>query len=100
MPTNLYSSNDNYHPEHSHVLPALIRCFHEAKKLRLKEVTCQVVGYEGDIKWDVTCPNGTPRKLFDVSKVTKLGWTYKPDIEDSIRLAYKDFVENPMREER
>lgn len=48
----------------------------------------------------MTCPNGTPRKLFDVSKVTKLGWTYKPDIEDSIRLAYKDFVENPMREER
>lgn len=48
----------------------------------------------------MTRPNVTPRKLFDVSKVTKLGWTYKPDIEDNIRLAYKDFVENLMREER
>ena len=151
MPTNLYGPNDNYHPEHSHVLPALIRRFHEAKvegkesvtcwgdgsplreflyvddlanlcvflmnnysgdetvnagtgkELTIKELTelvAKVVGYEGRIEWDTTKPNGTPRKLLDVSKATKLGWTYKTELEDGIRLAYKDFLENPMRAER
>ena len=142
MPTNLYGPNDNYHPEHSHVLPALIRRFHEAKVSGAQSVTCwgdgsplreflyvddlanlcvflmnnysgnetvnagtgkelaKVVGYEGRIEWDTTRPNGTPRKLLDVSKATQLGWTYKTELEDGIRLAYKDFIENPMRAER
>ena len=151
MPTNLYGPNDNYHPEHSHVLPALIRRFHEAKVSGAKSVTCwgtgkplreflyvddlanlcvflmnnysgnetvnagtgkelsireltelvaKVVGYEGAIEWDTTRPDGTPRKLLDVSKATALGWTYKTELEDGIRLAYKDFLENPMRAER
>lgn len=151
MPTNLYGPNDNYHPEHSHVLPALIRRFHEAKESGVKTVTCwgdgsplreflyvddlanlcvflmnnysgnetvnagtgkeltireltelvaKVVGYEGDILWDTTRPNGTPRKLLDVSKAQALGWRYTTELEDGIRLAYKDFLENPMRAER
>ena len=151
MPTNLYGPNDNYHPEHSHVLPALIRRFHEAKVAGLSEVTCwgdgsplreflyvddlanlcvflmnnysgnetvnagtgkeltikqltelvaKVVGYTGAIKWDTSRPNGTPRKLLDVSKATALGWTYKTELEDGIRLAYEDFLTNPMRAER
>ena len=151
MPTNLYGPNDNYHPEHSHVLPALIRRFHEAKEAGVKSVTCwgdgsplrefmyvddladlcvflmnnysgnetvnagtgkeltikeltelvaKVVGYEGEILWDPSKPNGTPRKLLDVSKAAALGWTYKTELEDGIRLTYKDFLENPMRAER
>ena len=151
MPTNLYGPNDNYHPEHSHVLPALIRRFHEAKESGVTSVTCwgdgsplrefmyvddladlcvflmnnysgnetvnagtgkeltikeltelvaKVVGYEGEILWDPSKPNGTPRKLLDVSKAAKLGWTYKTELEDGIRLTYKDFLENPMRAER
>ena len=151
MPTNLYGPNDNYHPEHSHVLPALIRRFHEAKVAGLSEVTCwgdgsplreflfvddlanlcvflmnnysgnetvnagtgkeltikelteivaRVVGYTGEIRWDTSRPNGTPRKLLDVSKATALGWTYKTELEDGIRLAYDDFLNNPMRAER
>lgn len=151
MPTNLYGPNDNYHPEHSHVLPALIRRFHEAKTEGLESVTCwgdgsplreflyvddlanlcvflmnnysgnetvnagsgkeltirelaglvaKVVGYPGRIEWDTGKPNGTPRKLLDVSKTTKLGWTYKTELEDGIRLTYKDFLENPVRAER
>ena len=142
MPTNLYGPNDNYHPTHSHVLPALIRRFHEAKEQGLPYVICwgdgsplreflyvddlanlcvflmnnysgkeltikaltelvaKVVGYEGEIRWDTSMPNGTPRKLLDVSKATALGWTYKTELEDGIRLAYKDFLENPMRAER
>ncbi len=151
MPTNLYGPNDNYHPEHSHVLPALIRRFHEAKESGAKSVTCwgdgsplreflyvddlanlcvflmnnysgdetvnggtgkelsiksltelvaKVIGYEGEILWDTSKPNGTPRKLLDVSKATKLGWTYKTELEDGIRLAYEDFLNNPMRAER
>jgi len=151
MPTNLYGSNDNYHPEHSHVLPALIRRFHEAKvegkmsvtcwgdgsplreflyvddlanlcvflmnnysgnetvnagtgkELSIKELTelvAKVVGYEGEILWDTSKPNGTPRKLLDVSKAEKLGWKYKTELEDGIRLAYEDFLNNPMRAER
>ena len=151
MPTNLYGPNDNYHPEHSHVLPALIRRFHEAKESGAESVTCwgdgsplreflyvddlanlcvflmnhysgnetvnagtgkeltireltemvaRVVGYTGAIEWDTSRPNGTPRKLLDVSKAARLGWTYKTELEDGIRLAYKDFLENPMRAER
>lgn len=151
MPTNLYGPNDNYHPEHSHVLPALIRRFHEAKEARLDSVTCwgdgsplreflyvddlanlcvflmnhysgnetvnagtgkeltikaltelvaKVVGYSGKILWDVTRPNGTPRKFLDVSKAEKLGWKYKTELEDGIRLSYEDFLNNPMRAER
>lgn len=151
MPTNLYGPNDNYHPEHSHVLPALIRRFHEAKEAGLEEVTCwgdgsplreflyvddlanlcvflmnnysgnetvnagtgkeltikeltemvaDIVGYKGRILWDTTRPNGTPRKLLDVSKATRLGWTYKTELLDGIRLAYDDFLHNPMRAER
>lgn len=151
MPTNLYGPNDNYHPEHSHVLPALIRRFHEAKESGATSVTCwgdgsplreflyvddlanlcvflmntysgnetvnagtgkeltikeltelvaSVVGYEGQIFWDTTRPNGTPRKLLDVSKATALGWTYKTELPDGIRLAYEDFLSNPMRAER
>ena len=151
MPTNLYGPNDNYHPEHSHVLPALIRRFHEAKVAGLESVTCwgdgsplreflyvddlanlcvflmnnysgnetvnagtgkeltikaltelvaEVVGYTGRIEWDTTRPNGTPRKLLDVSKATALGWTPKTELEDGIRLAYEDFLHNPVRAER
>ena len=151
MPTNLYGPNDNYHPEHSHVLPALIRRLHEAKESGVKSVTCwgdgsplrefmyvddladlcvflmnnysgnetvnagtgkeltnkeltelvaKVIGYEGEILWDPSKPNGTPRKLLDVSKAAALGWTYKTELEDGIRLTYKDFLENPMRAER
>ena len=151
MPTNLYGPNDNYHPTHSHVVPALIRRFHEAKEQNLPSVTCwgdgsplreflyvddlanlcvflmnnysgnetvnagtgkeltikeltelvaKVVGYTGEIKWDTTKPNGTPRKLLDVSKATNLGWTYKTELEDGLRLSYEDFLNNPMRAER
>ena len=151
MPTNLYGPNDNYHPEHSHVLPALIRRFHEAKVAGAKEVTCwgtgtplreflyvddladacvflmnnysgdetvnlgtgkeltikeltdlvaKVIGYTGEIKWDPSKPDGTPRKLLDVSKLESLGWKYKTELEDGIRLAYEDFLNNPMRAER
>ncbi len=151
MPTNLYGPNDNYHPEHSHVLPAMIRRFHEAKLEGKECVTCwgdgsplreflyvddlanlcvflmncysgnetvnagtgkelsikelaervaKVVGYTGRIEWDSTKPNGTPRKLLDVSKAKKLGWTYKTELEDGIRLAYEDFLNNPVRAER
>ena len=151
MPTNLYGPNDNYHPTHSHVLPALIRRFHEAKEAGLEYVTCwgdgsplreflyvddlanlcvylmnhysgnetvnagtgkeisikdltelvaKVVDYHGEICWDASKPNGTPRKLLDVSKSAALGWTYATELEDGIRLAYEDFLNNPMRAER
>ena len=151
MPTNLYGPNDNYHPEHSHVLPALIRRFHEAKEAGLKEVTCwgdgsplreflyvddladlcvflmnnysgneivnagtgkelsikdltelvaKAIGYTGEILWDTSKPNGTPRKLLDVSKAAALGWTYRTELEEGIRLAYDDFLNNPVRAER
>ncbi len=151
MPTNLYGPNDNYHPEHSHVLPALIRRFHEAKEQGLDSVICwgdgspmreflyvddlanlcvflmnhysgnetvnagsgkelsikeltekvaRIVGYEGKIMWDTTRPNGTPRKLLDVSKAKALGWEAKVGLDEGIRLAYEDFLHNPMRAER
>ena len=151
MPTNLYGPNDNYHPTHSHVLPALIRRFHEAKEAGLTSVTCwgdgtplreflyvddlanlcvflmnnysgnetvnagtgkeisikeltelvaKVVGYDGEILWDTSKPNGTPRKLLDVSKAERLGWKYRTSLEEGIRLSYEDYLNNPMRAER
>lgn len=151
MPTNLYGPNDNYHPTYSHVIPALIRRFHEAKvngtisvtcwgtgrplreflyvddladacvflmntysgnetvnlgtgkELTIKELTelvARVIGYKGEIKWDTTKPDGTPRKLLDVSKLESLGWKYKTELEDGIRFSYEDFLNNQMRVER
>ena len=151
MPCNLYGLNDNYHPEQSHVLPALIRRFHEAKEHNLSSVTCwgdgsplreflyvddlanlcvflmnhysgdetvnagtgkeltvkelaekvaKIVGYKGKILWDETKPNGTPRKLLDVSKAKSLGWQAKTELDEGIKLAYEDFLHNPMRAER
>ena len=151
MPTNLYGPNDNYHPTHSHVLPALIRRFHEAKESGASEVVCwgdgtpmreflyvddlanlcvflmnnyssnetvnagtgkeitikdltvlvaKTVGYTGEIKWDTTKPNGTPRKLLDVSKSAALGWKYRTELEEGIHLSYEDFLNNPTRAER
>ena len=76
---------------------------HDIQDISIKELTelvAKVVGYKGEIKWDPTKPNGTPRKLLDVSKATNLGWTYRTELEDGIRLAYEDFLNNPMRAER
>ena len=73
------------------------------KELTIKELAetiAKVVGFTGEIEWDTTKPNGTPRKLLDVSKAAGLGWTYKTELEDGIRLAYEDFLNNPMRAER
>ena len=73
------------------------------KELTIKELTemvAEVIGYTGEIKWDTTKPNGTPRKLLNVSKAADLGWTYKTELKDGIRLAYEDFLNNPMRAER
>lgn len=151
MPTNLYGPNDNYHPRHSHVLPALIRRFHEAKVEGAAEVVCwgdgsplreflyvddlanlcvflmnnysgnetvnagsgkeitikelarivaDAVGYKGRIVWDTSKPNGTPRKLLDVSKAAAMGWTYSTELREGIALAYNDFLNNPARAER
>lgn len=151
MPTNLYGPNDNYHPQNSHVLPALIRRFHEAKVsgapsvtiwgtgkplreflyvddladacvylmnhysgdetvnlgtgkeltiAQLAQLVKKVVGYEGTIEFDTSKPDGTPRKLLDVSKLEKLGWKYKTELEDGIRLAYDDFLHSEVRAER
>jgi GDP-L-fucose synthase len=143
MPTNLFGVNDNYHPENSHVLPALIRRFHEAKISGLKEVVIwgsgkprreflfaddladaclflmdtynekeivnigcgedlsikelaelvkTVTGYNGDLVFDTTKPDGTPRKLLDVSKINALGWHYKTTLKEGMKLAYQDFL--------
>ena len=151
MPTNLYGPNDNYHPTHSHVLPALIRRFHEAKEQELPYVTCwgdgsplreflyvddlanlcvflmnhysgnetvnagtgkelsikrltelvaEIIGYKGEIRWDTSKPNGTPRKLLDVSKAEKMGWKYLTELKEGIQKAYEDFLNNPTRAER
>ena len=73
------------------------------KELTIRELTEKVaaaVGYQGKIRWDSSKPNGTPRKLLDVSKATKLGWTYHTELEEGIRLTYEDFLHNPMRAER
>ncbi len=143
MPTNLYGLNDNYHPQNSHVLPALIRRFHEAKEQNAAEVVIwgtgspkreflfaddlaeacyylmqnynepglvnigtgedlsikdlallikQIIGYTGEIKFDTTKPDGTPRKLMDVTKLTNAGWKYHTTLEQGIALAYQDFL--------
>lgn len=151
MPTNLYGPNDNYHPENSHVLPAMIRRFHEAKESHLESVTLwgtgtplreflyvddladacvflmnhytgnetvnlgtgkeltiqqlaelvkEVVGYPGAIQFDSEKPDGTPRKLLNVEKLTRLGWTYRTELKDGIALAYEDFLHSEIRVER
>ena len=145
MPTNLYGPNDNYDLENSHVLPAMIRKFHEAKERgdasmtlwgtgspmreflhaddlaeacvylmesysdselvnigtgidvtikELAETVKQIVGFEGEINWDTSRPDGTPRKLMDVSKLHSLGWKHKIELKDGIALAYQDFLTN------
>ena len=58
----------------------------------LTELVAKIIDYKGEIKWDATRPNGTPRKLLDVSKASELGWTYKTELEDGIKLAYEDFL--------
>jgi GDP-L-fucose synthase len=73
------------------------------KEVSIKELTgivARIVGYEGEIKWDTSKPNGTPRKLLDVSKSAALGWKYMTELEDGIRLAYEDFLTNPTRAKR
>jgi GDP-L-fucose synthase len=143
MPTNLYGYNDNYHPENSHVLPGLIRRFHEAKVnntdtvtiwgtgepkreflfaddladaahylmlnyneshfvnigcgedisiIELAEIIKNIVGFNGKIDRDFSKPDGTPRKLMDVSKLFSTGWRPKTDLENGIKLAYQDFL--------
>jgi GDP-L-fucose synthase len=143
MPTNLYGYNDNYHPQNSHVLPALIRRFHEAKTNGLSSVTIwgsgtpkreflfaddlaeacfylmqnyneeglvnvgtgedisikdlallikNIVGFEGDVAFDTSKPDGTPRKLMDVSKLHSKGWHHTIELQEGIQLAYNDFL--------
>lgn len=145
MPTNLYGPNDNYHPQHSHVLPALIRKFYEAREgaqpeviiwgdgtpLReflyaddladaclylmenynekqfvnvgcgedlsiadLAHIVKRVIGYEGALVFDTSKPNGTPRKLMDVSRLFATGWRPKVGLEEGIALAYQDFLQH------
>lgn len=142
MPTNLYGPNDNYHPQNSHVLPALIRRFHESKERgdaevvvwgsgspmreflhvddladasvfllgldnppdwvnvgtgtdvtirELAETVRDVTGFSGKLTWDATKPDGTPRKLLDVSQMTGLGWSAKINLRDGIERTYRDF---------
>lgn len=143
MPTNLYGYNDNYHPQNSHVLPALIRKFDEAKKSGAKDVVIwgsgnpmreflfaddladacfflmqnynepnlinigtgidltvkdlalkikETVGFKGELKFDSNKPDGTPRKLMDVSKLHALGWKHKIELKEGLKLAYQDFL--------
>jgi GDP-L-fucose synthase len=143
MPTNLYGKNDNYHPENSHVLPALIRRFHEANTKGLPEVVIwgtgaplreflfaddladaclflmenynekeiinigcgedisirdlavlikEITGFSGNLIFDTSKPDGTPRKLLDVTKINDLGWHYKTKLKDGILIAYEDFL--------
>ncbi len=145
MPTNLYGYNDNYHPENSHVLPALIRKFHEAKlngadqvsiwgsgepkreflfaddladacfflmqnyndkelinigtgqDLTIRELALLIkknIGFEGNLVFDISKPDGTPRKLMDVSKLHNLGWKHKTRLEEGLKLAYADYLKN------
>ena len=73
------------------------------KELTVKELAekvAKIVGYKGKILWDATKPNGTPRKLLDVSKAKSLGWQAKTELDEGIKLAYEDFLHNPMRAER
>ncbi|MFT3936676.1 MAG: GDP-L-fucose synthase [Chitinophagaceae bacterium] len=145
MPTNMYGEGDNYHPSNSHVLPALIRRFHEAKESNASEIVVwgtgtpkreflyaddlaeacvflmnnynekqlvnigtgedlsiaelanlikNIVGYKGEIVFDKSKPDGTPRKLMDVSKLHSLGWKHTIELTDGIKLAYKDFLQS------
>lgn len=145
MPTNLYGPNDNFHPEHSHVLPALLRRFHDAKvasapsvavwgsgtPLReflhvddlgaaciflmekyedpsiinigtgeevsiegLADLVKKTVGFEGAITWDASKPDGTPRKLLDISKIHSLGWKHKIALSDGLAQTYEWFTNN------
>lgn len=147
MPTNLYGINDNYHPENSHVLPALIRRIHEAKQNNSPEVVIwgtgsplrefmyaddlgeacvflmnnyseeqfinigvgqdisikdlallikKILGYSGNLSFDSSKPDGTPRKLMDVSKLHQLGWMHKTSLEAGIALAYQDFLKKQV----
>lgn len=144
MPTNLYGYNDNYHPQNSHVLPALIRKFHEAKVEGKETVTVwgsgtprreflfaddlaeacyylmetynepglvnigtgeditikdlallvkKVTGFTGNLDFDTSKPDGTPRKLMDVSKLHSAGWKHRIELEEGINLAYEDFLQ-------
>lgn len=71
------------------------------KELTIRELTglvAEVVGYSGEIRWDTSKPNGTPRKLLDVSKAERLGWTYKTELKEGIRLSYEDFLKNVYSE--
>ena len=148
MPTNMYGPNDNYDLQTSHVLPALIRKFHEAKATHAPTVTCwgtgsplreflyaddladacvflmehyseeqfinvgfgsdvtirelaelvqKIVGYQGEIVWDKSKPDGTPRKLMDSSRLFALGWKPKVNLEAGIRLAYEDFLKRSVK---
>jgi GDP-L-fucose synthase len=143
MPTNLYGFNDNYHPQNSHVLPALIRKFHEAKSSSADHVTIlgtgnprreflfsddlanacyflmhhyneagminigtgedlsikdlalliqKIIGFEGDLVFDLSSADGTPRKLLDVSKLHSKGWKHDIKLEQGIRMVYNDFI--------
>jgi GDP-L-fucose synthase len=145
MPTNLYGPNDNYDLQNSHVLPAMLRKFHEAKIKQdtavnlwgsgspmrefmyvddlanacvflmqnyneeafvnigtgtdisikaLAEMVKKIVGFEGALVWDSSKPDGTPRKLMDVSKLHGLGWYHQIELEQGIALAYQDFLKN------
>lgn len=154
MPTNLYGINDNFHPENSHVIPALLRRFHEAKLVnapivhawgtgspmreflyvdemaaasifvmnldskryqketqsmlshinvgtgidctikKLTETVANVVGYQGEIHWDTTKPDGTPRKLMDISRLERLGWKAKISLEEGLTKTYGWYLEN------
>jgi GDP-L-fucose synthase len=144
MPTNLYGKGDNYHAQNSHVLPALLRRFHQAKESGAGEVVVwgsgtpkreflyaddlagaciylmqhynekelinigtgkdifiaelahlikDIVGFKGTISFDSTKPDGTPRKLLDVSKLHALGWQHRTSLTEGIRLAYEDFLQ-------
>lgn len=143
MPTNMYGPNDNYHPENSHVLPALIRKFHEAAESNSPEVVVwgdgtpmreflyaddlanalvylmlnyderefvnvgygsditigdlakmigEIVGFKGEIVFDDSKPNGTPKKLMDSSRLFATGWQPKTHLQEGISLAYADFL--------
>ena len=145
MPTNLYGPNDDFNLESSHVLAALVRKAHEAKKSgarelvvwgsgtprreflhvedlaaaclfllekydspeiinvgcgedlsirELAELVCEVVGFDGDLAWDKTKPDGTPRKLLDVTKLNKLGWRPTISLRDGIARTYDWFLKN------
>ncbi|MBX7121004.1 MAG: GDP-L-fucose synthase [Opitutaceae bacterium] len=148
MPTNLYGPGDNYHPENSHVLPALIRRFHEAAKAQKSEVTAwgtgspkreflhvddladacafllkleappdwvnvgtgtdvsirdlteevaRVTGFKGRIIWDTSKPDGTPRKLLDVSLLSSLGWRARRSLEEGLKATYASFLDESSR---